>query len=70
MKHGNEWIHMANTWRGDKNYNWMVQNLRGANGMENKHLISCHNNCLFFFAFAFCSFCFLIKMYRWVKDCV
>ena len=58
MKHGNEWIHMANIWRGDQNYNWMVQNLRGANGMENKYVISCHKNCLFFLLFIFALFAF------------
>ena len=69
MKHGNEWIHMANIWRGDQNYNWMVQNLRGANGMENKYVISCHKNCLFF-CFLFLLFLLLSEMHQWVRDCV
>ena len=32
--------------------------LRGANGMENKYVISCHKNCLFFLLFIFALFAF------------
>ena len=70
MKHGNEWIHMANIWRGEQNYNWTVQILRGANGMENKYVISCHKNIVIFFCFLFLLFSFLNEMHQWVKDCL
>ena len=70
MKHGKEWIHMANIWRGEQNYNWMVQNLRGPNGMENKYVISCHKNCQKNFCFLFLLFLLLSEMHQWVRDCV
>ena len=33
-------------------------NQKGANGIENKYVISCHKNIVIFFAFYFCSFHF------------
>ena len=52
------WEHMGNIWRGDQKYNWMVQNQKEANGIENKYVISCYKNIVNFLAFYFCSFCF------------
>ena len=58
MKHGNVWTHMGNIWRGDQKYNWMVQNQKGANGIENKYVISCHKNIVIFLLFILALFVF------------